>query len=298
MVKKEKRVIIWWFLIPMLVMYSIFFIYPLLLNILYSFLNWNGFTKSANWIGFENYRELLFDGLFWNAVKNSSLFALLGTISQVVVSFFLAYLVEFHFHRRKKWYRTIFILPIVATTATIGMLMKSLFSYEGLVNYVVTILGGDPVPWLSDPRWAFFTVIFVSTWKETGTLFIYWIAGFQMISPAVLEAAEIDGATGRTLLTRIILPMIQPVVVVVSTVTFLNALKVFDLIQTLTAGGPYFSTDMVGTFIYRTAFSSSFGSPRLSYASSVAVLCVFFLVFCSLIVKVIKKIIARKDVFE
>lgn len=296
MVKKEKRVIIWWFLMPMLIMYLVFFIYPFILNILYSFLNWNGFTKSANWIGIENYREVLFDGLFLNAVKNSLFFAVLGTISQVIVSFFLAYLVEFHFHRRKKWYRTIFILPIVATTATIGMLMKSLFSYEGFFNHFVTMLGGEAIPWLSNPKWAFFTVILVSIWKETGTLFIYWIAGFQMISPAVLEAAEIDGATGRTLVTKIIIPMIKPIIAVISTVTFLNALKVFDLIQTLTSGGPYFSTDMVGTFIYRTAFSSSFGSPRLSYASSVAVLCVLILVLCSFLVKVIKKIIARKGV--
>lgn len=277
------------FLMPMLIFYVGFTIYPFLLNILYSFLNWNGITKTANFIGWENYRQLIGNGIFWNAVKNSLLYALFGTTFQILISFLLAYLVEFGSFKRKKLLRILFILPIVATTATMGMMMKSFFNHEGLLNTFLTSIGLSAQPFLTDPKYVFGVVILVSVWKETGTLFIYWLAGFQMVSEEVVEAAKIDGITTFSLLTKIIMPMIKPVVVMITTVTFLNSLKVFDLIQTMTAGGPYFATDVLSTFIYRTAFSSSFGSPQLSYASSAAVVAVLLTIIMSLIFHLISQ---------
>ena len=275
------------FLIPMLLFYIGFTIYPFLLNILYSFLNWNGITKTANFIGWENYRKLISNGIFWNAVKNSLLYALFGTIFQILISFLLAYLVEFGPFKRKKLLRILFILPIVATTATMGMMMKSFFNHEGLLNTFLISIGLSAQPFLTDPKYVFGVVILVSVWKETGTLFIYWLAGFQMVSKEVVEAAKIAGVTSFSLLTKIIMPMIKPVLIMITTVTFLNSLKVFDLIQTMTAGGPYFATDVLSTFIYRTAFSSSFGSPQLSYASSAAVVSVLIMVIVSLVFRLI-----------
>ncbi|MFT0190581.1 carbohydrate ABC transporter permease [Candidatus Enterococcus avicola] len=277
------------FLMPMLIFYVGFTIYPFLLNILYSFLNWNGITKTANFIGWENYRQLIGNGIFWNAVKNSLLYALFGTTFQILISFLLAYLVEFGSFKHKKLLRILFILPIVATTATMGMMMKSFFNHEGLLNTFLTSIGLSAQPFLTDPKYVFGVVILVSVWKETGTLFIYWLAGFQMVSEEVVEAAKIDGVTTFSLLTKIIMPMIKPVVVMITTVTFLNSLKVFDLIQTMTAGGPYFATDVLSTFIYRTAFSSSFGSPQLSYASSAAVVAVLLTIIMSLIFHLISQ---------
>lgn len=289
MKQRNSKKLIRIFLMPMLIFYVGFTIYPFLLNILYSFLNWNGITKTANFIGWENYRQLIGNGIFWNAVKNSLLYALFGTTFQILISFLLAYLVEFGSFKRKKLLRILFILPIVATTATMGMMMKSFFNHEGLLNTFLTSIGLSAQPFLTDPKYVFGVVILVSVWKETGTLFIYWLAGFQMVSEEVVEAAKIDGVTTFSLLTKIIMPMIKPVVVMITTVTFLNSLKVFDLIQTMTAGGPYFATDVLSTFIYRTAFSSSFGSPQLSYASSAAVVAVLLTIIMSLIFHLISQ---------
>lgn len=286
---KDKTRIVSLFLLPMLALYVVFQIYPFLLNIFYSLLNWNGITKTANFIGLNNYQELLFDGLFWNAVKNSFLYALAGTSFQVIVSFLLASFIEFNPFKWKAAIRIVFILPIVATSATIGIIMKSIFSYDGFINTLLLGIGIEKIPWLTDPQWAFIMILIISVWKETGTLFIYWMASFQLVSPAVIEAAKIDGANNATLLKSIILPIIKPVFMMISSITFLNSLKVFDIIQTLTAGGPYFSTDMISTFIYRTAFSSSFGSPRLSYASSAAVLCLLFIVVATSIFNILRK---------
>ena len=96
MLKKNKRSIIPIFLLPLLIVYVVFQLYPIILNVIYSFLNWNGITKWANFIGLENYKEIIFDGLFWNAFKNSILFAIFGTLFQVFISFSIAYFVEFN----------------------------------------------------------------------------------------------------------------------------------------------------------------------------------------------------------
>lgn len=185
--------------------------------------------------------------------------------------------------------RFIFIMPIVATSATIGIIMKSVFSYDGFANSVIAGVGLQKIEWLTEPQWAFPMLLIVSVWKETGTLFIYWMAGFQMVSPAVIEASKVDGATETSFVRYILLPTMKPVVLTVGSVAFLNSLKMFDIVQTLTGGGPYFSTDMISTYIYRTAFSSSFGAPRLSYASAAVVICLIFLILCSVVFKISKK---------
>ncbi|EGC75067.1 hypothetical protein HMPREF0490_01231 [Lachnospiraceae bacterium 6_1_37FAA] len=99
--KRDHKKIIVTFLLPLLFLYAVFQLYPLLLNLFYSMLNWNGITKTANFVGLDNYVEVLGDGLFWNAVKNSVLYAVAGTFFQVTVSFFLAYLVEYNTFKRK-----------------------------------------------------------------------------------------------------------------------------------------------------------------------------------------------------
>ncbi len=288
MQKKEDRRIITVFLLPMLILYAAFQVYPIVLNIFYSLLNWNGITKTANFIGLENYKEILSDGLFWSAIQNSIFYALVGTLFQVTVSFLLAYLVEYSTFRHKKIAQIIFIMPIVATPAAIGIIMKSIFSYDGVVNSIISGMGIEKIQWFMEPRWTFVMIILITVWKETGTLFIYWIAGFQMVPKTAIEAAKVDGVTQSEFLRYILIPLMKPVILTVSSITFLNALKIFDLIQTLTGGGPYFSTDMISTYIYRTAFSSSFGAPRLSYASAAVVVCLMFLAICSLILKLFR----------
>lgn len=293
MKKKEERKIIAAFLLPFLITYVIFQLYPILLNIFYSLLNWNGITKTANFIGLENYKEIFSDGLFLNAVLNSILFAAAGTFFQVTVSFFLAYLVEYSGLKQKKLIQIVFIMPIVATPAAIGVIMKSIFNYDGFVNVLLSGIGLEKIQWFMEPKWTFVMLILITVWKETGTLFIYWIAGFQMVPQSVIEASKTDGATEFVFLKDILIPMMKPVLITVTGITFLNALKIFDLVQTLTAGGPYFSTDMISTYIYRTAFSSSFGSPRLSYASAAAVVCLVALVGISLLGKLVGRLKAR-----
>ena len=110
-----------------------------------------------------------------------------------------------------------------------------------------------------------------------------------MVPQTVIEASKVDGASEGAFVRYILIPAMKPMIFTVGSIAFLNALKIFDIIQTLTAGGPYFSTDMISTYIYRTAFSSSFGAPRLSYASAAVVMCLIFLIMGSLVIQLLMK---------
>lgn len=268
---KEKRMAIG-FLAPLALSILLFQLYPIVLNGFYSLLNWNGLTKTANFIGFDNYISLFSDPLFQSAAMHSLIFALLGTLFQAGISFGLAWLVEFAGFKKPAAVKLMFILPVAATTAVTGIVFKTLFSFDGPVNSIIGALGGSPVSWLSDPFWAFFLILIVSVWKETGTLFIYWMTGFAGVSADTLEAAKLDGAGGWKLMRRIYMPHLKPILFMCAGVTFINNLKVFDLVQTLTGGGPYYGTDVFSTFIYQNAFTGSFGPPRLSYACAAAVI--------------------------
>ena len=131
-------------------------------------------------------------------------------------------------------------MPIVATSATIGILMKSIFSYDGFVNTVINGVGLEKIEWLTEPKWAVFNDYPCICMERDRDIFIYWMAGFQMVSPAVIEASKVDGASEPAFVRYILIPTMKPVIFTVTSVAFLNALKMFDIIQTLTSGGPYF----------------------------------------------------------
>lgn len=287
---KEKRLAIG-FIAPLALSIMLFQLYPILLNGFYSLLNWNGLTKTASFIGLENYAALFLDPLFRKAAIHSLIYALLGTFFQVGISFLLAWLVEFARFKKPAAVKLLFILPVAATTAVTGIVFKTLFSFNGPINSLIQAMGLSPVRWLADPFWAFVLVLIVSVWKETGTLFIYWMTGFAGVGNDVLEAASLDGARGWKLMRHIYMPVLKPILLMASGVTFINNLKVFDLVQTLTGGGPYYGTDMFSTFIYQNAFTGSFGPPRLSYACAAAVVILIGAILLFVIQKGIRKIL-------
>ena len=128
-----------------------------------------------------------------------------------------------------------------------------------------------PLDWLGSPDTALTTVIIVMIWKWTGTYIVYWLAGLQTIPDELYEAAQVEGANGRQQLFRITLPLLKPIAAVIILLCVVGNLKPFNLIKTMTDGGPYFATDVVMTYIYRYAFSAEQGIPRLGLASAAGI---------------------------
>lgn len=281
--KKESRTVTLWcwlFLVPMLILYLLFQGYPIVMNLFYSVLDWSGMSADAVFVGAENYKELLKDRYFWNALGNSFRYMLMCVPLQLALSLALAYILNSVIRRGSVIFRTIFFLPVITTTAIVGIIMVFIFGGTGVINQFLALMGIRAVKWLGSPRTALAVVAIIGVWKDAGTYMIYWMAALQNVPTEVYEAARMDGAGPWQTFRGIVLPLILPMGGIIAILSIISSLKVFDLIQSMTNGGPFYATDVVATFVYRTAYSGSSGMPRVGYASCAAL--VFGVIVASL----------------
>lgn len=289
----NKKIVFWcWlFVTPNLIFYALFQGWPIIINWYYSMLDWSGLKSSMTFVGLANFKELLQDPYFWNAYGNSFKFMLGAVPLLLILSLLAAVVVNNPLLKLANMYRTLLFIPVVTTASVIGIIMVYIWGSDGAVNYALMKLNllDQPINWLSDPKWAMFTVILIYVWKNLGMNMIYWIAGLQGIPRELYEAARVDGASHARTFFHITLPLIIPVGIVIFLLNVAGALKVFDMIKTMTDGGPFFATDVVSTYIYRYAFSSEMGLPRLGYASAAGMFFAFTIVVIAVLQTIIKK---------
>lgn len=275
LIKKQKKHVwyCWLFVTPNLLFYALFQGWPIIINWYYATLDWSGLNSSKKFIGLANFKELITDPYFWNAYKNSFVFMLGAVPIGLILSLFIAVILNNPLLKLSKFYRTVIFIPVVTTASVIGIIMVFIWSSDGGINYVLTKLNliDTPINWLSDPKYAMLTVIMIYVWKNLGMNMIYWIAGLQGVPQELYEAAKVDGANPVTTFFKVTLPLIVPIGLVITLLNVASSLKVFDLIKTMTNGGPFYATDVVSTYIYRYAFSSEIGLPRLGYASAAGI---------------------------
>jgi multiple sugar transport system permease protein len=261
------------FIAPQLALFLLFTAYPIVMSYVYAFFDWDGYGPLKDYVGFNNFVETLTDSLFWNAFRNSLLFMTYVVAVQVPLALLLALLLNAEKLQGKVFYRTIYFLPVVTTTAVVGLIMRFIFgAYKGVVNELLIKLGllTTPVDWLGSIDTAFLIVVLVGIWKTFGMKLVYWLAGIQSLPKELFESARIDGASAPQLLRYITIPLLLPVGSVILLMSAVNALHVFDLVKSMTDGGPAFKTDMVDVYIYRYAFSGN-GGARVGFASAAGV---------------------------
>lgn len=262
------------FMIPSLILAAMFTFWPIVASWYYSLLDFSGFSSARPFIGLANYRELIHDPFFWRSFGHSFLFMLVTVPIRLSLSLLVAIILNDRALRLAPLFRTLFFLPVVTTTAIVGILMTFLFSpFNGPINktLIALHLASQPVDFLGDPHRALWTIMGVQVWKSFGFTMIYWLAALQAIPAELYEAARVDGAGRGAQFRGITVPLLRPFAVVILLITAVNTLRVFDLVQTMTGGGPFFASEVVEVYIYRNAFSVSGGIPREGYASSVGV---------------------------
>jgi ABC-type sugar transport system permease subunit len=274
----DRRTALWClaFAAPALILAGMFTFWPMGASIWYSLVDWSGFTNTPTFIGLDNFRELLTDASFWSAFGRSFLFTVVTVPVKLVLTFLVAVILNNQALKMAPTLRALFFIPVVTTTAIVGLLMTALLSVSnGPVNDMLISLGlvHTPLNFLGDPNLAFPTVMVVSIWKTFGVSMIYWLAALQSVPRELLEAARLDRANWIKTQWYVTFPAIRPFALIILLVTAVASLKVFDLVQTMTGGGPYFSSEVIEVFIYRTAFAVLGGGvPRLGYASAAGVL--------------------------
>ncbi len=271
--RSRTQLWVWGFLTPTVVLYGLYTIYPILASFWYSLLDWDGFDSTKTFVGMQNYREVTADPLFWNTFKITILFTVVAVPIKVFTSLLVAIVLNSPKMPFRGLFRTALFLPVVTTTAIVGVVMQFIFDpASGPINLALIKLGlvDEGVNFLGSSSSALWTVVGVYVWKWFGVTVIYWLAALQTIPDELYEAARIDGAANLDLMRRITLPLLKPFTIIITLLTLESTLKVFDLMLTMTGGGPFYSTEVVEIYIYRWAFAATV--PRLGYASAAAVI--------------------------
>ena len=259
------------FLMPTFVLYGLYTIYPIIASYWYSLVEWNGFSSEMRYVGISNYQAVLADPLFWSSVRITLVFMLVVAPLRIFGAFFLAILLNSPKLPFATFFRTAYFIPVVTTTAIVGLVMRFILDPSaGPVAAVLGVFDLPPVDLLGDSTTTLFTAAVVYVWKFFGITMIYWLAALQTIPKDLYEAARIDGAGGSRIFRHITLPMLLPFLLIISVLTIEDCFHAFDLMQTMTAGGPFFSTEIIEIYIYRWAFAASI--PQLGFASAAAVL--------------------------
>jgi multiple sugar transport system permease protein len=264
---------IWLFLTPTVLLYGAFTVYPIISSYVYSLTDWNGFDEQAAFIGLANYQEVLSDPMFWSSFGLTLTFMVIAVPLQVVTTLLLAILLNSPKMPLRRLFRTALFLPVVTTTAIVGVVMQFVFDpASGPVNLALreTGLVSEGVDFLGQSSSALFTTIGVYVWKWSGITLVYWLAALQTVPNEVYEAARLDGAGAPAILRHITLPLLKPFLIIIALLSIEASLQVFDLVLTMTGGGPFYSTEVIEVYIYRWAFGGTI--PRLGYASAAAVL--------------------------
>jgi raffinose/stachyose/melibiose transport system permease protein len=248
------------FLLPALIIFGAFTLYPLVDTIRLSFMEWNGFSGSpVTFVGFDNYDYVFTkDPVFWTAAKNSIIWVMLSLLIPTTGGLLLALLLNQPVPGRNI-FRTIYYLPAVLAPIAVATMWRWMYNpYFGVVNYLLKTLGLESLkqPWLSDPDIAIFSVFAASAWVVTGLNMVLFLAGLQNVPPELKEAARVDGAGQLNVFRHVTIPSLRPTLIIVIAFTIINSLKVFDLIVGMTNGAPAQSTQVLALWSYTQSFGN------------------------------------------
>jgi multiple sugar transport system permease protein len=269
----------WWFVAPALLVIGVFFVLPVVAALVMSLTDFDIYALAdlgnLRFVGLRNYFRLLQTPLFWQALGNTLYFVVVGVPLSIGASLGAALLLNSRLAWFKPFFRTALFAPVVTTLVAVAVIWRYLFNTRyGLLNYALGGVGIDPIDWLGDPHWAMPAIIIFATWKNFGYNMIILLAGLQTIPQDLYEAARIDGASTWRQLRSITLPLLAPVLLLVSILTIAGYFQLFAEPYVMTQGGPLQSTVSVLYFMYEEGFKWW----NLGSASAVAFL-LFLIIF-------------------
>lgn len=280
--KKESKLLIVSFLLPGLILYSTFVIYPILSSFYTSLFNWSGIGE-MDWVGFKNFINIFSDGNFINSLLNTGKYMLYQIPMILVLAILFGMIVATS--KETKFinsFRTLVFLPYVLPSVAIAMLWVTVFNpISGFLNLSLDAIGLGFLTkdWLAHSGTAFGSIVWVKTWGSVGFYTVLILSGILNIPKEVLEAAEIDGANRIQRSVYVILPMLKNVLQVVIVFVLINSLRIFEEPQLMTSGGPNRSTEPISLYIYEQAFANH----NFGYASAMGVVFVLITLILTLL---------------
>lgn len=252
---KNSRKGVWPFLLPAMIIYLSVIVIPVFYSIFISLFKWNGVAE-MQFVGLGNYKNLFFnDKVFLTALKNNLLWIVMTIVITMSVSLGLAVLLNKQF-RGRTVFRALFYFPCVVAPIAVAIIWRWIYNPNiGFINQFFKAIGINfKQTWISNPKYSIYAVFFAALWQGIGAPMILFLAGLQGVSPDVLEAATVDGASPVRKFFFVTVPLMKQTFVMVIANLITAAMKVYDIVAGLTDGGPNNSTQMLGTYMYSQTF--------------------------------------------
>ena len=243
-----------WFIFPCLLTLIFTSVYPVSFGMIVSLTNWN-WGNQLDYVGFENYLNLLSDPEFWVVVGNTITFAISATAIEIALGFYLAVQVE-KLRIPTELIRAMLMLPLMVSGIVVALMSKVMFDpFLGIINHLIGIFGFGPSAFYGAAKTAMSSIVAVDVWWQTAFVFVIMLAGLRGLPNDPIEAARVEGASEFTIFWKIRFPILRSLLLTVVIIRIIDTLKVFDIVFGTTGGGPGLATEVVQTFVYRTAYS-------------------------------------------
>jgi ABC-type sugar transport system permease subunit len=246
----------WLYLLPAVIFYASFAIWPALNTFYLSFLDWDG-VQPPSWVGLGNYLQIVQDPALYNSVLNALLLIVFFSFIPVCLGLLMTALLMGRMRRGMTFFRTVLFLPQVLPLVAVGVTWRWLYNETGLLNQFLELigLGGITRAWLGDYNLALIALGFIGTWTMSGLCMLLFLSGAQKIDPALYEAATLDGAGAFRQFRSVTVPGVRKEITIASVITTIAALASFDLVFVTTNGGPADQTTVPALLVYRLAFN-------------------------------------------
>jgi raffinose/stachyose/melibiose transport system permease protein len=245
------------FYVPAAVVYGVVFIVPTVIAFYFAFTRWTLFDST--WIGLENFKQFFAEQSLRSSLRNTLFYAVVTSGLKVVLGMLLAVVLTSSI-RLRGLLRSLVFFPVLVSTVAVGITFSVLLQPDsGLVNTVLTWFGVSGPDWLGDPQTALLSVALVDVWKGVGLATVIYIAGILSIPPEYYEAVDVDGGGSPAKFWHVTLPLARPATFTVILLSFIGGLRSFDLIWTMTGGGPGFASDTVASVIFKQYQAGFYG---------------------------------------
>ena len=266
------------FLLPAGIVLLIFFFIPFFQTIGLSFLNYSNNIYNPSFAGLENYVQILHNPIFYKVMWNTLLYLIVAVPILAIIPLFLAILINQKI-KGITLYKILIYLPVIVSIVVAAIAFKWLYAQQGILNYILNVMHINSIGWITDPKYAIYSVIIVTIWKGIGYYMMIYLAALMSVPKELYEACDIDGANFLTKHLTVTVPHIMPTIALVTTISSISAMKIFAEIYVMTKGGPLNSTKTIVYYIYEKAFENL----DLGYASAMAVILLIIVMAFSLV---------------
>ena len=283
----QKRASYLSFLLPAFIIYIGIIIFPVLFSFYLSFTKWKGYGK-MEFIGLGNYIRMFTDPVFYIGLRNNIAVVMISVFGQIPLGLLLAYMLYRKMVKHADVFEVLIFLPITISSVIVAQLWNRIFSPVGIVPALVRYLTGNRdyiMTVFENKYFAIVPILFVLLWQHTSLYMVIFLANLQRIPYGVIEAAQLEGAKEGAIFIRLITPMLANVIFINTILAVSGSFKSFDLIYSMTGGGPAHFTEVIAVYMYNTTFVFQ----NYGYGSALAVIIIVFTVIALLISRAVTK---------